>query len=178
MTAHLQKNWWLLTLRGVLALLLGIIAVISPGLVLFTLLIFMGSLALVSGIFLIVEGIAIKGHNDRFYRITEGLIDIILGLIILLLPGPSLQVIMIIIALWAIAIGIFQIASAVKLRKVIVNEWMAILNGIITLIFGILLLTNLIAGAQVIIIVIGFFYIFSGLLMIFLSLRLKALMPV
>ena len=71
--------------------------------------------------------------------------------------------------------GVFQIFHAIKLRKVIENEWLAILNGVITLVFGIMILFNVVAGAQALIMIFGFFAIISGVLMILLSFRVKSL---
>ncbi len=172
MLANLQKNWWLLLIRGILAIVFGLIAILSPGIVLVTLLFYFGFVAILSGIFLIIEGIAIKS-NDKGLRILEGLFSLVVGILFLLMPGFVLSFVMYFIAFWAIIGGILQIVHAVKLRNTIPNEWLAILNGIITLIFGILVLINILAGAHALIIVFGFYAIISGLLMISLSFKVK-----
>jgi uncharacterized membrane protein HdeD (DUF308 family) len=80
---------------------------------------------------------------------------------------------MIIIACWAIVIGIFQISAAIKLRKSIKNEWIGILNGLITLIFGILILTDVFTGATALVMLFGAFAVISGIFSVVLSFRIK-----
>ncbi|HMS64964.1 MAG TPA: DUF308 domain-containing protein [Ignavibacteria bacterium] len=150
MLETIQKHWWVLALRGILAIIFGIIAIASPGIVLVTLVFYFGFVAVFSGIFLIIEGIATK-EGDRGFKMLY------------------------FIAFWAIMAGVFQIFHAIKLRKVIENEWLAILNGVITLVFGIMILFNVVAGAQALIMIFGFFAIISGVLMILLSFRVKSL---
>lgn len=174
MLERIQKNWWLLLLRGILALIFGFIAISSPGIVIVTLLLYVGILAVLSGLFLIIEGIAIKS-DDRGMRILEGVVSIIFGLMFILAPGFVLSFAMYFIAFWAIIGGIMQIIYAVKLRKEITNEWFAILNGVITLIFGLAVLTNIVAGASALVMVFGIFAIISGILMIVLSFKVKGL---
>ena len=174
MLERIQKNWWLLLLRGILALIFGFIAISSPGIVIVTLLLYIGILAVLSGLFLIIEGTAIKS-DDRGMRILEGVVSIIFGLMFILAPGFVLSFAMYFIAFWAIIGGIMQIIYAVKLRKEITNEWFAILNGVITLIFGLAVLTNIVAGASALVMVFGIFAIISGILMIVLSFKVKGL---
>lgn len=174
MLERIQKNWWLLLLRGILALIFGFIAIASPGIVIVTLLLYIGILAVLSGLFMIIEGIAIKS-DDRGMRILEGVISIIFGLMFILAPGFVLSFAMYFIAFWAIIGGIMQIIYAIKLRKEITNEWFAILNGVITLIFGLAVLTNIVAGASALVMVFGIFAIISGILMIVLSFKVKGL---
>ena len=174
MLERIQKKWWLLLLRGIFALIFGFIAIFSPGMVLVTLLFYFGFVALFSGLFLVIEGIAIKS-DDRGMRILEGVLSILFGLLFIFMPGFVFSFVMYFIAFWAIIGGIMQIIYAIKLRKEISNEWLAILNGVITLIFGILVLTNILAGASALIMVFGFFAIISGILMIMLSFKVKGL---
>ncbi len=174
MLERIQKNWWLLLLRGILAVIFGFLAISSPGLVLITLLLYIGILAVLSGLFLLIEGIAIKS-DDRGMRIVEGLLSVIFGLMFILAPGFIMSFAMYFIAFWAIIGGIMQIIYAIKLRKEINNEWMAILNGVITLIFGLYVFANIAAGASAIVMVFGIFAIISGILMIVLSFKVKGL---
>lgn len=176
MLERVQKKWWLLLLRGILAIIFGLIALFSPGIVLVTLLFYFGFVALFSGIFLIIEGIAVKS-DDRGLHILEGILSIIFGLLFLFMPGFVFSFIMYFIAFWAIVGGIMQIIYAIKLRKEIPNEWMAILSGIITLIFGILVLLNIVAGASALVMVFGIYALIWGIMLIVLSFKVKGLKP-
>ena len=173
MTSEIQKNWWILLLRGFFAIIFGLLALFLPGLVLETLLLFFGILAIVSGVFLFFDGIIVKG--DRIIKIIEGLLWVVIGVLVLLLPITSLTVIMFFIAFWAIVIGIFQIIMSIRLRKVIENEWLGILNGLFSFVFGILIMFNLLAGAEAIIMVFGIFAILFGITSIVLSFRVKSI---
>ncbi len=174
MLQQLQKKWWLLLLRGIFAVIFGLIALFSPGIVLVNLLFFFGFVSVFSGIFLIIEGIAIKS-DDRGMRILEGVLSILFGLLFILMPGFVLSFIMYFIAFWAIIGGVMQIIYAIKLRKEIPNEWLAILSGVITLLFGLLVLFNIVAGASALIMIFGIYALIAGILLIVLSFRVKGL---
>jgi uncharacterized membrane protein HdeD (DUF308 family) len=174
MLERIQKKWWLLLLRGILAIIFGLIALLSPGIVLVTLLFYFGFVALFSGLFLIIEGIAVKS-DDRGMHILEGVISVLFGLLFIFMPGFVFSFIMYFIAFWAIIGGILQIIYAIKLRKEIPNEWLAILTGVITLIFGLLVLFNILAGAAALIMVFGIYALIAGILLIILSFKVKGL---
>jgi uncharacterized membrane protein HdeD (DUF308 family) len=173
MTSDIQKNWWIILLRGFFACIFGLLALFLPGLVLETLLLFFGILAIASGVFLVLDGIIVKG--DRVIKIFEGLLWVVIGILVLLLPITSLTAIMFFIAFWAIVIGIFQIIMSIRLRKVIKNEWLGILNGLFSFVFGILIMFNLLAGAEAIIMVFGIFAILFGISSIIISFRVKSI---
>lgn len=177
MVERIQQKWWLLLLRGILAIIFGLIAIFSPGIVLATLLLYFGFVAVFSGLFLIIEGIAIKG-DDRGLRIFEGVISLIFGLLFIFMPAFVLASIMYFIAFWAIIAGIMQIFYAIKLRKEITNEWLGILNGLITLIFGILVLYNIMAGGLAIVMIFGIYAILWGIILIGLSFKVKGMKTV
>jgi uncharacterized membrane protein HdeD (DUF308 family) len=158
----------------VLAILFGILALASPYIVIFSLITFFAFFAILSSFFILT--LAFLGETEnRGIRILEGLIFMGAGIVVLLNPVSALGGIMIFIAAWAILSGITQIISAIKMRKVISNEFMLILNGVISLYFGILLAGNLIQGAGVMLMVFGVFAILSGLFSILLAFRIKSL---
>ncbi|HRE10978.1 MAG: DUF308 domain-containing protein [Ignavibacteria bacterium] len=172
MLETLQKNWWLIAVRGVLAILFGVLALASPYIVIFSLITFFAFFAILSGFFILT--LAFLGETDnRGLRIIEGLIFLGAGIVVLLNPVSALGGIMIFIAAWAILSGIIHIIGAVKMRKVITNEWLLILNGVVSIIFGILLAGNLIQGAGVMLMVFGAFAILSGIFSIMLAFRIK-----
>ena len=173
MTSGIQKSWWILLLRGIFAIIFGLLALFSPGLVLDTLLLFFGILAIVSGVFLAIDAFIVSG--DRILKIIEGILWAIIGILLLAQPITSLEIIMFIIAFWAIVIGIFQIIFSIKLRKVIKNEWMGILNGSFSFLFGILIIINELAGAIAIVLVFGIFALLFGITSISLSFRVKGI---
>lgn len=172
MLETLQKRWWLIAVRGVLAIVFGILALASPYIVIFSLITFFAFFAVLSGFFILT--LAFLGETDsKGLRIIEGLIFLGAGIVVLLNPVSALGGIMIFIAAWAILSGLIHIIGAIKMRKVIANEWLLILNGVISIIFGILLAGNLIQGAGVMLMVFGAFAILSGIFSIMLAVRIK-----
>ncbi|MBK8983818.1 MAG: DUF308 domain-containing protein [Ignavibacteria bacterium] len=173
MLETIQKKWWVFLLRGILLLIFGILAVSTPGMVLATILFYFGFIAILSGIFVIIEDVRSKSKEGAGK--LEGLFYIFIGLLFIIMPEFVVTFTLYFIAFWALFAGIFMIISAIKMRKVIQNEWLAILNGIITVVFGILIFANVLAGAEALVIVFGFYAILSGLIMIILSFKVKGL---
>jgi len=174
---NLQKNWWLIALRGTIAIIFGLLAIFSPYIVIFSLMTFFGFFLALSGVLIIT--LALLGELDsRLLRIVEGIIFIATGILVLMNPVSSAAGIMIFIAAWAIVSGIIQIMAAIRLRKVITNEWMTILNGVISILFGIVLAANLITGAAVITMFFGVFILLSGILYLIFAFRVKKFKPV
>jgi uncharacterized membrane protein HdeD (DUF308 family) len=174
MLDNIRKHWWVLALRGVFALIFGFIAIFSPGIVFITLLFYFGFVAVLSGIVIIIEGIASK-DGDKGLKIVEGLVSIVFGILFITHPGFIISFMLYVVAFWAIMSGIFQIYNAVKLRKIIENELYSILNGAVSLIFGLMILFNVVASAEALIMVFGFFAVISGMLLIALSFKVKGL---
>ncbi|MCC6865796.1 MAG: DUF308 domain-containing protein [Ignavibacteria bacterium] len=167
-----HKNWWLIAIRGVLAVLFGILVIASPYIVMFSLITFFAFFAILSGFFIIT--LAMLGVTEsRWIRLLEGLIFIASGIVVFLNPVTIVGGVMIFIAAWAILSGILQILGAIRLRRIITNEWFMIFNGAISIIFGIILAGNLIQGAGVMLIVFGVFAILSGLFSIILAFKIK-----
>jgi uncharacterized membrane protein HdeD (DUF308 family) len=170
----LADRWWLLLLRGIAAILFGILAFIWPGLTLVTLVLMFGAFALVDGA--IVLGAAFSGAAKpvpTWWLILVGLLGIAAGIITFLWPGMSAILLVVFIGAWAVAHGIFEIIGAIQLRKEIENEWMLILGGIISVIFGIIVLIAPGAGALALVWWIAIYSIVFGVMFVAFSLRLR-----
>ena len=133
----LAKNWWLLLLRGIAAIVFGLLAFAWPGLTLLTLILFYGAFALVDGVLAVIAAITGGAPGSRWWLAIVGVLGIAAGLVTFLTPGLTALVLLIFIAAWAIATGVFQIIGAIRLRKEIDNEWLLILGGIISVLFGV-----------------------------------------
>jgi uncharacterized membrane protein HdeD (DUF308 family) len=126
----LAKSWWLVLLRGIAAIVFGVLAFVWPGLTLLTLVLFYGAYALVDGAFALIA--AFTGGAKpvpTWWLIVVGLAGIAAGLATFLWPGITALVLLVFIGAWAIVHGIFEIIGAIKLRKEIDNEWWLILAG-------------------------------------------------
>jgi uncharacterized membrane protein HdeD (DUF308 family) len=174
MLTQLTRNWWVVALRGVFAILYGLTALMWPGLTLEILVMFFGAYALVDGIFAIMAAFTNRaGHDSWWVLLLEGLVDIIVGLIAFARPGLTTFVLLYIIAFWALTTGILEIVAAVRLRKEIEGEWLLALSGIGSLVFGVLLLFFPAAGALTIAFMIGAYAILFGIMFLSLGLRLR-----
>ena len=169
----LARNWWLLLLRGIAAIVFGIIAVAWPGLTLLTLIIVYGVFALSDGVIAIVAAIIGDAPGERWWLALVGILGIVAGVLTFMWPGITALVLLAVIAGWAVAIGVAQIIGAIRLRKEIDNEWLLILSGIISVLFGAGIMVHPGAGALAVVWVIGLYAIVAGVLYIGLALRLK-----
>ena len=170
---QLAKNWWLLLLRGIAAIVFGVLAFAWPGVTLLTLILFYGAYALIDGVLAIVSAITGGAPAPRWWLAIIGLAGIAAGILTFAWPGITALVLLFFIAGWAIAIGIFQIIGAIRLRKEIDNEWYLILCGVISILFGIGVMIMPGAGALALIWVIGIYAIVEDILYIALAFRLK-----
>lgn len=173
-TLHgLARNWWLILLRGICAIIFGALTIAWPGLTLFTLVILYGVYALLDGGLAI--GAAIMGDTPapRWWLVLVGILGIGAGLATLAWPGMTGLLLLYFMAGWAIAAGIFEIVGAIRLRKEIDNEWLLIANGVLSVLFGVLVSLFPGAGALGLALAIGAFALVYGGLLIGFAFRLK-----
>jgi len=174
MLSMLVRNWWALALRGVFAILFGVMALVWPGLTLATLILLFGAYALVDGIFAIVNGIRSYGERERWWvTLLEGIAGILIGIVTFFWPDLTALTLLTIIGVWAIFTGVTEIVGAIQLRKVIEGEWMYILGGIASVVFGALVILFPGAGALSLTWLIGIYAIIFGALFIILAFRLR-----
>ncbi len=172
----LASRWWTLSLRGLAAVVFGILTLFSPGAGLFALVVLFGCYAIVNGILDLAGAVRRKGEEQSWGAfVVEGLLSIVAGALALLLPGITALVLLYVIAAWAVVTGISQIAAAVRLRKHVKGEWLLALTGVLSVAFGVLLLLFPGAGALALAVWIGAWAIVVGALLFGLSLRLRTI---
>jgi len=170
----LAKNWWAFALRGVLAIIFGLIALLAPGITLYALVIVFGAYSFVDGIFAVVAAVrAAEAHQRWGWMLIEGIAGIVAGLIAFVVPGLTALVLLYLIAFWAIVTGVFELAAAFRLRGHLANEWALLLGGAASIVFGVLLLSRPLAGALALLWLIGIYAIVFGVLMFVLAFRLR-----
>jgi uncharacterized membrane protein HdeD (DUF308 family) len=138
----LARNWWLLLIRGILAVLFGLMAFAWPTLTLVTLVLLYGAYAFVDGLTAIWVGVSSRAWGVLLF----GILGVIVGIYTFFYPGVTAIALLYLIAAWTIVRGIFEIVTAIQLRKEISYEWALIVSGLISIIFGIVLLANPGAG--------------------------------
>lgn len=176
MMGHLRASWGWIVLRGVVAILFGLTAFVLPGVTLAALVIVWGAYALAEGLFALIAGFRIRdGGKPMWSLVVIGLFGIAAGILTFVWPGMTALVLLSFIALWALAIGIFQVAAAIRLRKVIANEWMLGLGGMLSIGFGLLMLARPGAGALAVMWIIGWYATLFGVLLVMLGFRLHGI---
>jgi uncharacterized membrane protein HdeD (DUF308 family) len=169
----LARYWWLILLRGVAAIIFGILAFIWPGITLVTMVLFWGAFTLVDGVLSLAHAVMGGKVGSRWWLALIGVLGIIVGLLTFLMPGVTALVLLVFIATWAIVLGIFQIIGAIRLRKEIDNEWLIGLSGALSVLFGIVLLVAPGPGLLGLIWVIASYAIVFGIMLVMEAFKLK-----
>jgi uncharacterized membrane protein HdeD (DUF308 family) len=176
MVGVLSRNWWVFLVRGILAILFGIMAWVWPGITISVLVLFFGAYALVDGIFSIVAAFSARGTDPNWWaELIEGIVGILAGIAVFFWPGLSALVLLYLIAAWAIITGIFEVIAAIQLRKEITGEWFLALAGVASIIFGIIAFLFPGAGALAVIWLIAVYAIVFGIALVALAFRVRGL---
>jgi uncharacterized membrane protein HdeD (DUF308 family) len=172
----MAQNWWTLALRGLVAALFGIAAFVWPGITLWALVALFGAYALVDGVFALVSAFTRNVERERWWALLfEGVVGILVGILTFIWPGLTAFGLLYLIAFWAILTGVFEVVTAIRLRREITGEWLMALIGVLSILFGVLLIAYPLAGALSVVWMIGAFALTSGALMIALAFRLRSL---
>jgi len=175
MTISLARNWWSLVIRGVVAVILGIVTFAWPGITLGALVLLFGAYALLDGIFsLIGAWRAVRSHERWSALVFEGVAGIVGAAVTVLWPAITALALVYIIAAWALVTGSLEIAAAVRLREYISGEWLLVLGGIASILFGIVAILLPLIGALAIASVIGIYASVFGVILIALGFRLRS----
>ena len=174
MNMVLARNWWALVLRGVLAIVFGVLAFVNPGITLATLVLLFGAYSLVDGVFAIIAGLRAAQRHERWWPFAlEGLACIVVGLFTFVAPAATAFALLMLVSAWAIVTGVFRIAAAIRLRKEIQGEWLLILNGLLSVVFGIVIIARPGAGLVTLVWLIGMYAIIFGVILVALGFRLR-----
>ena len=175
MWSDLRRNWGWIVVRGIAAVIFGVLAWVLPGITLAALVLLWGAYALADGIIALIAAFRIRYRGKPFWALVViGILGVAAGIVTFIWPGMTAIVLLAFIAAWSLVMGIFQIIAAVRLRKSIKNEWLLGLSGLLSVIFGVLMLINPGAGALAVIWVIGAYAILFGVLLIALGLKLRS----
>ena len=167
----LARNWWALALRGFAAVLFGLLTFFLPGITLVTLVLLFGAYALVDGLFNLLAFFRVASHH--WALLVEGVIGIIAGIVTFTWPTITAIALLYLIAFWAIFTGVFEIVAGIRLRKVIANEWLLLLMGVLSALFGLVILFAPGVGALAIVLWIGVYALMFGIVLLALAFRLR-----
>jgi uncharacterized membrane protein HdeD (DUF308 family) len=176
MLSTVCKRWWVLMLRGLAAIALGICAIVWPGMTLLSLVFVFATFTIIDGVASIVLGF--RGEADGtvwWTMVMLGLLAIAAGVFAIAWPGKTFLILAMIIGISAIVRGMFEIYAAIALRKELDDEWILGLSGFMSVLFGGLILFRPGAGLLAITLLIGAYMLALGVFAIALALRLRVM---
>jgi len=169
---QLARHWWVIGLRGLAAILFGVLAFIWPGMTLAVLVLLFGAYALVDGVLTLLAAFR-GGMQHRIVMLVEGVVSVLAGLAAFVWPGLTALVLLYIIAFWAIVTGVLEIVAAIRVRRAISNEFGLVIGGVLSVVFGVVLLIAPGAGALAVIFLIGAYAVVFGIALLGLAWRLR-----
>jgi uncharacterized membrane protein HdeD (DUF308 family) len=179
----LRKNWGWFLFRGLLAVALGIVALLFPISAVFAFTLLFAAFAFVDGIASIISGITgARRKEERWWAfILRGIVGVAVGLIFVVMPVLATLTYAIvnlaIVAAWSIITGLLEVIAAIKLRKVITGEWLLMLAGIFSLLLGVaivwVVLNDPVATFLSVAWLIGLYALAAGTILIVQALRLR-----
>jgi uncharacterized membrane protein HdeD (DUF308 family) len=175
MVELLARRWWMFTLRGAVAVLFGLLAIVWPEITVLALVLLWGAYTLIDGLTSVILAIS-ERDAPREHRMTYGLLGVLgvaIGIITFVWPTITAMALLILIAVWALFAGAMQIAAAIRLRKVIRHEWFLALTGLVCVVLGVMLIVQPTEGATGLVVAIATFAIVWGVALILFGLRLR-----
>jgi uncharacterized membrane protein HdeD (DUF308 family) len=174
MNELLAKSWWMLAIRGAAALLFGILALAWPGLTLLVLVALFAAYALITAAVYISAGVKNRETDKGWWMLVLlGLVGVAAGGIAIFYPLVTALVLVLLMGANAIVTGILDLAIAIRLRKELRGEWMLVLAGIVSIVFGVLVFLFPGAGALAMVWMVSFYAMLTGVLLLALAFRMK-----
>jgi uncharacterized membrane protein HdeD (DUF308 family) len=174
MLDRMSRDWWIIALQGVAAIAFGVLALVWPSITLLALVYLFAAYALVDGVLALVRGFRRGGGGGiDWWQVVLGIVAIAAGVIAFAAPDITAYALLLVIAAWAIASGALELVAAYQLREVIRREWLLVLDGVISILFGVALIAFPSAGALAVVWLIGAYAIASGIIMLVLAFRMR-----
>lgn len=167
-------NWWVLAIRGVIALLFGVVAFLRPGAALTVLALLFAAYALLDGVLSLLAAYWRASRQDRWWMLAfEGLAGIAVAVLTAAWPAITVLALLYLVAGWAVVTGVLEVSAAVRLRRYLEGEWLLAIAGAVSIVFGLLLVIAPVAGQIVLAWWIGGYALFFGVMMLVLAAKLR-----
>lgn len=170
-----KANWWMFLLGGILYILFGILALARPASALLALAVVFACFLLVDGIFSAVRALGAKGAEGRWWVFFAGLVSILIGLYALFGPVNTVLLFVYVVAFQAILFGVSIFMFGVSIRKAVSGEWMLYLTGVLSVLFGLLLLWAPGIGGLSVSLMVGAWALVIGILRVVFAFRVRSL---
>lgn len=169
------RYWWVLVLRGFIAMVFGFLALAWPGLTLEVLVLWFGIYVFVDGVFGLVSAFRAASHHERWWLLLlEGLLGVFVGVYAFMAPQATALILTVFIGAWAMVSGIFEMGAAFTAPWSPVGKWTLGLAGFFSLLVGALIFWNPLGGAISLVILIGAYATAFGILLLILGFKLKS----
>lgn len=175
MNQMLSQSWWMLALRGAVAVVFGILAIAWPGLTLLWLVALFAAYALIAGAVSTYAAVKNRRSDEDWWLVLLlGLVSIGAGVVAVLHPDLTALVLVLVMGANALLTGVLDIAIAIRLRRVIRGEWLLILAGIVSIVFGVMVFLFPAAGALALVWLISFYAVLTGVLLLAAAFRARS----
>ncbi|MBV8425454.1 MAG: HdeD family acid-resistance protein [Candidatus Eremiobacteraeota bacterium] len=177
-TDALKAHWWAFLLRAIVAILFGVACFTLTGATIFVLVIWIGAFFIIDGAFMIVGAVrsSSASHTSNWWwQLLGGIAGIIAGVLTFIWPGITALTLTIFVGAWAIVTGVFELMTAIRLRSTMPNEWLWIVNGVLSIVLGVFIWVYPAAGLVGLVWALGFYAILAGITMLGLAFRLRRL---
>jgi len=174
MLSRLTRFWWVLVLRGLVSVLFAAFAFLNPKVAFEALILVLGIFLLADGATAVYLGARMRGHDEDWWvTLLEGALGVGLGLVAIINPQLTATGLILVLAVWLLVTGVFEIGTAIKLRKEIDNEWLLGTAGLVSIALGGLMIANPNFGAVSVMLWIGIYALFFGLLLLSLGWKMR-----
>jgi uncharacterized membrane protein HdeD (DUF308 family) len=171
----LEDNWWVIALRGILGILFGLIALFFPGVTILSLVLLFSAYMLVDGAFSIAGVIRYGQRNERWgWMLLNGILSILTAVVAFLWPGLTAVVFVLILAAWSIVSGVLMLTAAYRMKSGARARGWLIFSGIVSLLFGALLVLSPLMGAVVLTWWLGAYVLVSSVIMLVLAFAVRS----
>jgi uncharacterized membrane protein HdeD (DUF308 family) len=168
------KNWWFLTVNGIIAILFGLMLVLYTKESISIIVFYFGVFVLLAGFLLLISAlINLRKDKQVTLLMVQSISTICLGAFLVLSPEHSMIIFQIVIGIWAVILGIMQLVILVNVKRNLTNKNVFLFNGLITIALGIAMFFNPLAFALFVVKVLGLFGILFGLILIYLSIIIR-----
>ena len=170
----LAQNWWAIALRGIVAIMFGLVALFVPGAVMLSLALVFAAYLLVDGVFGIISAVRAARSDERWgWLLAEGILNIIMGVIAAVFPVAAVLGFVLVTAAWAFLSGGAMLVAAFEMH-ISHGRWWMVLGGIVSLIWGVMLVIAPLIGAVVLTWWLGAYAIVFGVTLLVASFHLRS----
>ena len=169
----LNRSWWMLALRGIVAILFGVLALIWPGLTLLWLVVLFAVFAILAGVVSIMAALRAREHGGWGIALLFGIVSVVAGVLAIVFPGITALTLILLIGANALVTGLLDIVMAVRLRRQMQREWLLVAAGVVSVIFGAIVMVFPAAGALALVWFVSFYATLTGILLLMLAFRAR-----